>query len=168
LGVLPLSRRDPSGGVLVLGPTAVAPYIDGGGSSHVTLYDPAIGPYEALRTAAGPGARLSYRPGYDLDGQLVPSNALSAPDPAAGYPNWTLIPADAAFAGQPGLLRQQTTTDPVAPGAQPVLYTGPAPHPTSLTARSTTPPPPHSRPGPPGAGQVSSPRRPTRPEPPGN
>jgi beta-glucosidase len=135
-GTLPLSRRDLSGpggrsgthhgggGVLVLGPTAIAPYLDGGGSSHVTPYDPAVGPYDALRSAAGAGADLGYLPGYDLDGQVVPATALAAPDPAAGYPNWTLTPADAAFAGQPGLLRQQITTDPVAPGDQPVLYTG--------------------------------------------
>ena len=67
----------------------------------------------------------AYLPGYDLDGQVVPSSALSAPDSAAGCPNWTLTPADAAFTGQPGLLRQQITTDPVAAGAQPILYTGP-------------------------------------------
>jgi beta-glucosidase len=126
-GALPLSSRD----VLVAGPTAVAPYIDGGGSSHVTPYDPATSPYDALRTA---GIRPRYVPGYDLDGQVVPSSALSAPDPAAGYPNWTLTPADAAFAGQPGVLRQQTTTDPVAPGAQPVLYTGPGAAPDRLDA----------------------------------
>jgi beta-glucosidase len=119
-GVLPLSRS--SGDVLVVGPTAVAPYVDGGGSSHVTPYDPAISPYTALRAA---GVRASYVPGYDLDGQLVAPSSLSAPDPSAGYPNWTLTPADAAFAGRPGLLRQQITTDPVPAGAQPVLYTGP-------------------------------------------
>src|SRR5690349_1639536 len=128
-GVLPLSKRDKD--VLVLGPTAIAPYVDGGGSSHVTPYDPAISPYDALRAA---GVRASYVPGYDLDGQVVPSSALSAPDPAAGYPNWTLTPADAAFAGQPGLLRQQTTTDAVAPGAQPVLYTGPGAAPDRVDA----------------------------------
>jgi beta-glucosidase len=139
-GVLPLSRRDMSGrpgdvatagggardpgGVLVLGPTAVAPYVDGGGSSHVTPYDPATSPFDALRATAGPDARLRYLPGYDLDGHVVPASALSAPDPATGYPNWTLTDADAAFAGRPGLLRQQITTDPVAPGAQPMLYAG--------------------------------------------
>jgi hypothetical protein len=32
--------------------------------------------------------------------------------------------ADEAFANQPGLLRQQITTDPVASGSQPILYTG--------------------------------------------
>jgi beta-glucosidase len=126
-GALPLTHRDLFGrgsGAVVMGPTAIAPYVGGGGSAHVTPYDPVQSPYDALAAAAGTGANLSYVPGYDLDGQLVPSSALTAPDPAAGYPNWTLTPADAAFANQPGLLRQQITTDPVASGAQPVLYTG--------------------------------------------
>jgi beta-glucosidase len=135
-GALPLSEGDHEGrghgGLVVMGPTAVAPYIGGGGSAHVTPYDPAQGPYDALAAALGRRADLSYVPGYDLDGQVTPSSALSAPDPAANYPNWTLTPADAAFAGQPGLLRQQTTTDPVASGAQPVLYTGPGAAPDQL------------------------------------
>lgn len=128
-GALPLRRGDLSGsgagnGVVVMGPTAIAPYIGGGGSAHVTPYDPVQGPYDALSAAAGAAANLHYVPGYDLDGQVAPSSAFSAPDPAAGYPNWTLTPADATFAGQPGLLRQQITTAPVPSGAQPVLYTG--------------------------------------------
>jgi beta-glucosidase len=127
--MLPLTSGDLSGsgtgnGVLVMGPTAIAPYIGGGGSAHVTPYDPAQGPYDALAAAAGAKANLHYVPGYDLDGQVVPSSALSAPDPAAGYPNWTLTAADAAFANEPGMLRQQITTDPVSSGSQPVLYTG--------------------------------------------
>jgi beta-glucosidase len=123
---LPLSGADlySRGGIAVMGPTAIAPYIGGGGSAHVTPYDPALGPYDALTAAAGSRGNVSYVPGYDLDGHVVPSSALTAPDPAASYPNWTLTAADAAFAGQPGLLRQQITTDPVASGAQPVLYTG--------------------------------------------
>jgi beta-glucosidase len=129
-GALPLRPGDLSGqgggnGVVVMGPTAVAPYIGGGGSAHVTPYDPVASPFDALAAGAGPAANLSYVPGYDLDGQVVPSSAISAPDPAAGYPNWTLTPADAAFANQPGLLRQQITTDAVAGGAQPILYTAP-------------------------------------------
>ena len=137
-GALPLSRDDfrASGsrgggaadqghrGVVVIGPTAIAPYVDGGGSAHVTPYDPVQSPFGALAAAAGAHANLSYVPGYDLDGQVLPAAALSAPDPAANYPNWTLTPADAAFAGKPGLLRQQITTDPVPSGAQPVLFTG--------------------------------------------
>ena len=120
-GALPLTNGDLSGnGTVVLGPTAVAPYIDGGGSSHVTPYDPAMSPYDALLGKAPAGAKLSYVPGYDLDGVVTPSSALTAPDPAENYPNWTLTPADAAFAGQHGLLRQQITTAAVASGAQPV------------------------------------------------
>jgi beta-glucosidase len=140
---LPLSRGDYSGrgngGLVVMGPTAIAAYTGGGGSAHVTPYDTVQGPYDALTAAAGPHAKISYVPGYDLDGQVVPSSALSAPDPAAGYPNWTLTPADTAFAGQPGLLRQQITTDPVASGAQPALYTAPgaAPDQVDTTVNDT-------------------------------
>jgi beta-glucosidase len=147
---LPLTGADLSGhgtgGLVVMGPTAIAPYIGGGGSAHVTPYDPAQSPYDALAAAAGRHAHLSYVPGYDLDGQVLPSSAVSAPDPAAGYPNWTLTPADAAFAGQPGLLRQQSTTDPVASGAQPVLDTSPGAAPDRLdptvdyTGATTLPP----------------------------
>jgi beta-glucosidase len=125
---LPLSRRDLAGaGLVVMGPTAIAPYIDGGGSSHVTPYDPAQSPFDALVSAAGPAAHVRYVPGYDLDGLVVPATALTAPDPAKPDPNWTLTAADAAFAGQPGLLRQQTTTAAVASGQQPVLEPGGAP-----------------------------------------
>jgi beta-glucosidase len=124
---LPLVKADVSkngGGVVVMGPSAIAAYYGGGGSAHVTPYDGSAGPYDAIKAQAGSAAALSYVPGYDLDGQVVPSSALSAPDPAADYPNWTLTDADAAFAGEPGLLRQQITPDPVASGAQPALFTG--------------------------------------------
>ena len=130
---LPLTTADlTGGGVVVMGPTAIAPYTGGGGSAHVIPYDTAPSPYSSLLARAPAGAKLSYVPGYDLDGQLIPATALTAPDPAEGYPNWTLTPADAAFAGQPGLLRQQITTAAVASGAQPVAAarrrTGPARH----------------------------------------
>lgn len=126
-GILPLSGKGP---LVVMGPTAVAPYYGGGGSAHVRPYDGSASAYDQIK--ARTSAR--YVPGYDLDGQIVPSSALSAPDPAAGYPNWTLTPADAAFAGKPGLLRQQITTDAVASGAQPVLYTGAGAAPDQLDA----------------------------------
>lgn len=129
--VLPLKRSDlvnrgnsGTGGVVVMGPTAIAPYTGGGGSAHVTPYDPVQSPYNALLQATGTGANLSYVPGYNIDGRVIPSTVLSAPDPAEGYPNWTLTAADAAFANQPGLVRQQITTAPVPSGSQPVLYTG--------------------------------------------
>ena len=125
---LPLTSADFAGnGTVVMGPTAIAPYTSGGGSSHVIPYDTAPGAYSALLGMLPSGSNLSYVPGYDLDGQLVPSSALAAPDPAEGYANWTLTTADAAFAGQAGLLRQQITTAAVASGAQPVLQTDGAP-----------------------------------------
>jgi beta-glucosidase len=130
--VLPLAKADArSGGLVVMGPTAVASYYGGGGSAHVTPYDGSTSPIAAIRAAAGTSP-VSYVPGYDLDGQVVPSSALSAPDPAAGYPNWTLTSNDQGFAGQPGLLRQQITTATVASGAQPVLDLGPGAAPDQL------------------------------------
>jgi beta-glucosidase len=122
---LPLTGSDLSGnGTVVMGPTAIAPYIGGGGSAHVTPYDTVQGPFDALSARAPAGAKLSYVPGYDLDGTVTPSSVLTAPDPAESYPNWTLNAGDAQFAGQHGLLRQQITTDPVAADSKPVLATG--------------------------------------------
>ncbi len=109
---LPLSGGDTTAGLAVIGPTAVAPYVGGGGSAHVTPYDPVQSAYDALLQGAGSGAHVTYSLGYDLDGHLVPSSALSA---------------DAPFAGQPGLLRQQITTDPVPSGSEPMLQPGGAP-----------------------------------------
>jgi beta-glucosidase len=121
---LPLTHGDATAGLAVIGPTAVAPYVGGGGSAHVTPYDPVESPYAALVAA---GAHVKYAQGYDLDGHVVPSSALTAPDPANPDPNWTLTPADAAFAGQHGLLRQQITTAAVPSGSQPALQPGGAP-----------------------------------------
>ena len=138
---LPLTRRDLSGnGVLVMGPTAIAAYVGGGGSAHVIPfdypYDPLAvqGPYDALVAAAGAGANIKYVPGYDLDGLVVPSSVLMAPDTANPYTYWTLRAEDAAFNNLPGLLRQQITTDTVPSGQQPVLYTAPDAAPDQLDA----------------------------------
>jgi beta-glucosidase len=131
---LPLTSADLAGsGILVMGPTATTAYVGGGGSAHVVPYDPVISPYQALVAAAGPNANISYVPGYDLDGDLVPSSLLTAPDTANPYIYWTLKPEDAAFNNQPGLLRQQITTDP-ASGSQPALYTGADATPDQLDA----------------------------------
>jgi beta-glucosidase len=97
-------------------------------------YDPAVGPYEAILAAAEEGAQISYVPGYDLDGEIVPSSALTAPDTAAPYPHWTLTPDDAAFSGQPGLLRQQVQAVWAPWGTQPPLETGPGAAPDRLDA----------------------------------
>ena len=137
-GLLPLSCGDftTGNGVVLMGPTAITTYTGGGGSAHVRPYDPVQSSYDALIAAAtakcGENIKVSYVPGYDLDGPIVPSSVLMAPDPTEGYPNWTLKPEDAAFANQPGLLRQQITRDPVSAGAQPVLYTEPDAAPDQL------------------------------------
>ena len=105
--VLPLARGDFRGaGVVVMGPTAVTPYVGGGGSAHVIPFDDVPSPFDAVLAAAGRGANLRYVPGYDLDGERVPASAVRAP-------------ADSAFAGQPGWLRTQISTQLPASGTAP-------------------------------------------------
>jgi beta-glucosidase len=128
--LLPLTCADltTGKGVALMGPTAISTYTGGGGSSHVIPYDPVQSTYNALIEAAtakcGGGVKISYVPGYDIDGPVVPSSVLTAPDPSTPYTYWTLRAEDAAFANQPGLLRQQITTAAVPSGSQPVLYNG--------------------------------------------
>ena len=61
-----------------MGPTATATYVGGGGSAHVTPFEPITNSLTALRTAAG-GGTVDYVQGYDLDGELVPSSAVTVP-----------------------------------------------------------------------------------------
>jgi len=104
---LPLGSGDLRGdGIVVMGPTAVAPYVGGGGSAHVTPFEPVQSPYDGLIAAAGRDARIGFVPGYDLDGQLVPSSAVTAP-------------AGSAFAGQNGWLRTQISTTVPPSGSPP-------------------------------------------------
>ena len=120
---LPLQRSDFSGnGTVVMGPTATATYIGGGGSAHVTPFEPITSPLAAIQSDAGSG-KVSYVQGYDLDGQVVPSSAASIPAGtsvlAGGLPA-----ADAGFANQNGWLRQQISTTIPASGAEPAACTG--------------------------------------------
>jgi beta-glucosidase len=126
-GLLPLTCADFTGsGVLVMGPTAIAAYTGGGGSAHVIPYDPVQGPFDALAAAAtakcGGAPVISYVAGYDLDGPIVLSSALTS----AYYPNlngnWT-VPGGTGdpTSPKPGLLRQRITTASVASGSQPVF-----------------------------------------------
>ena len=79
-GALPLKSSDFAGkGLLVMGPTATATYVGGGGSAHVTPFEPIINSLTALREAAG-SRTVDYVQGYDLDGQLVPASAATASD----------------------------------------------------------------------------------------
>jgi beta-glucosidase len=113
---LPLTRRDlfsrgNQHGVLLIGPTAVATYVGGGGSAHVTPAPGVPSPYDSLRAAAGDDARISWVPGYDLDGQVVPASAVTAP---VGSP----------FAGQGGWWRTQISRTVPASGNPPDPCTG--------------------------------------------
>ena len=86
--VLPLTCADltTGNGVVLMGPTAISTYTGGGGSAHVIPFDPVQSSYDALIAAAkakcGDSVQISYVPGYDIDGPIVPSSVLKAPDPA--------------------------------------------------------------------------------------
>lgn len=104
---LPLTADDlTGGGVVMMGPTSVAPYIGGGGSANVTPYDEAPSPYGAVKSQSPAGSKVTYVPGYDLDGDVVPATALTAP-------------AGGAFDGQQGLVRSQISTTTPATGTAP-------------------------------------------------
>src|SRR4051794_21702630 len=104
-GALPLRSSDFGGnGVVVMGPTATATYVGGGGSAHVTPFEPITNSLTALRAAAA-GGTVNYVQGYDLDGEVVPSSATST-------------------GAQPGWLRQQISTTPPASGSAPDPCTG--------------------------------------------
>jgi beta-glucosidase len=107
---LPLTPADLRGhGAVVMGPTAAAPMIGGRGSSSVRPFTGVRSPLHELAALAGPGAHISYVPGYDLDGAPVPPSALSTP----------------AVPGERGLLRQQTAPGTVPDGLDAnVDYTG--------------------------------------------
>src|SRR2546426_4573833 len=105
-GALPLRRTDFAGnGVVVMGPTATATYVGGGGSAHVTPFEPITNSLTALRAAAG-GGTVRYVQGFDLDGEVVPSSAT-------------------ATGGQSGWLRQQISTTLPPSGSPPDSCTGP-------------------------------------------
>ncbi|MEV4109612.1 glycoside hydrolase family 3 C-terminal domain-containing protein [Nonomuraea sp. NPDC049695] len=75
LDLLPLDRADLAG-LAVIGPTAAHPLAGGGGSARV-LPARAESPLDALRRQAGPGGRISWATGVDLEGVPVPASALS-------------------------------------------------------------------------------------------
>jgi len=75
-GALPLASRDLQS-IVVIGPSARHLLVGGGGSSRVAGFTAReTSPLEALRAAAGPGARIDWLPGVDLDGVPVPASAL--------------------------------------------------------------------------------------------
>ena len=75
--LLPLDRRDLRG-LAVIGPTAVAPLLGGGGSARVLPFPGVRSPLDVLTERAGGSAgSIVYRAGVELDGAAVPSTALS-------------------------------------------------------------------------------------------
>ncbi|MGW0362796.1 beta-glucosidase [Streptomyces sp. NPDC002990] len=64
--------------IAVIGPTARAPFVSGGGSAHVVA-DRAAAPLTAIRQRAGTGATVRYALGEDLYGRPLPPGLL---DPA--------------------------------------------------------------------------------------
>ena len=107
--LLPLSAGS-LGSMLVVGPTATAPLVGGGGSSRVTpLRTTSF--MEALEERADPDVGIQYATGMELDGTPIPSAALTPPP--------------GTQEGGNGLLR--STQDSVAIGVDPeVAFTGEA------------------------------------------
>ena len=61
-GALPLKNADFAGkGLLVMGPTATATYVGGGGSAHVTPFEPIINSLTALRARPAPARSTTSR-----------------------------------------------------------------------------------------------------------
>jgi beta-glucosidase len=74
-GGLPLAGAN-AGSIAVIGTPAVAPIIGGGGSSQVTPTH-VTAPLDAIKARAGSGAAVSYTPGIDTTGVVIPGSALS-------------------------------------------------------------------------------------------
>ncbi|MGW4965656.1 glycoside hydrolase family 3 protein [Nonomuraea sp. NPDC004186] len=72
--LLPLGRADLAD-LVVIGPTAASPLVGGGGSARVIPAN-AESPLTALRRQAGPGSRIRWATGVDLEGVPVPASAL--------------------------------------------------------------------------------------------
>jgi len=72
---LPLDSNDLAN-LLVVGPTGAVLNFGGGGSSRVKALSK-TSPLAALEELAGDGANISYLPGIDLDGVVVPTSALT-------------------------------------------------------------------------------------------
>jgi beta-glucosidase len=76
---LPLGADDLRS-LLIVGPAARELLVSGGGSGHVTGFtDREKSPLIALTEAAGDAAHITYSPGIDMDGTVIPGTAFSAP-----------------------------------------------------------------------------------------
>jgi beta-glucosidase len=74
--LLPLGDND---SIAIIGPTAKALLVGGGGSAHVSpMHTGSV--FDALRSRMK-GGSLTYAIGYDTDGTIVPASALSLSEP---------------------------------------------------------------------------------------
>jgi beta-glucosidase len=85
--LLPLAPRDLRS-LAVIGPTAKAPLLGGGGSARVVPFPGVRSPLDALVARAGSSGGIVYQAGIELDGVAVPASALSPTNPA-GAPGLT-------------------------------------------------------------------------------
>src|SRR5262249_55425512 len=72
--VLPLGPADYQS-MVVMGPTAKSLLVGGGGSAKVLPMHTGD-PFAALVKRAGATAKISYVPGYDIEGVVVPASAM--------------------------------------------------------------------------------------------
>jgi len=79
--ILPLDRRALRA-LAVIGPTARAPLLGGGGSSRVAPFPGVRSPLDVLIERAGPGGHIVYQTGVELDGVAAPTAILSPTNPA--------------------------------------------------------------------------------------
>jgi beta-glucosidase len=92
--LLPLGKDDLQS-LLVVGPTAKQLLTGGGGSAAVPPMHRGS-PLEALQQRAGSGARIAYVKGYDVDGDLVPADALK-PAVAVNFTGAKAFPAGSSW-----------------------------------------------------------------------
>ena len=78
---LPLDRRDLRS-LAVIGPTAKAPLLGGGGSARVLPFPGVRSPVDVLVERAGAAGGVVFRAGVELDGVALPASALSPTSPA--------------------------------------------------------------------------------------
>jgi beta-glucosidase len=92
--VLPLTKEDVQS-LAVIGPTAKALVVGGGGSANVRPMH-TESPLAILQRRAGAGARIVYARGYEVDGEVVPSDVLT-PHATLNFVGATALPAGSTF-----------------------------------------------------------------------
>jgi len=92
--VLPLTKEDVQS-LAVIGPTAKVLVVGGGGSANVRPMHTGS-PLDVLQRRAGAGARIVYARGYEVDGEVVPSDVLT-PHVTLNFVGATALPPGSTF-----------------------------------------------------------------------